>query len=189
MNNPIYSKDQYLYCLDAIKRLKTERDGNLSDEECKAVLGYTQAELDIAWTECQILTEQVIQSIRDAQRTRAARFMHVVRRAPVLTRTRSRSVRSHSRHVSRSFITAGVDSGGGGDDGGDGQSDSDCNRIAADRKARGSFGVAAVLDVQGQFDRINSIASRKRAWLAPLGIPAGLWGCGRFFVPFWRWAA
>ena len=100
---------------------------------------------------------------------------------------RSRAVRSHGRHVSRSFFAVVADSGGGGDDGGDGQSDSDCNRLAFAVCGKGEFGVAAVRDGQGQFGRINGIiVSRYRA------LPAqtrGAQGDGRFFVPFWRWAA
>ena len=135
------------------------------------------------------LVGEIQKEARRERMVERSRRFHISRRAPVRTRARSRRVRVHGRHVSRSFVTAGIDSGGGGDDGDGGQSDSDCNRIAAGRLARGSFGVAAALDGQGQFDRINSIATRKRAWPAPADIPAGSRRCGRFFVPFGRWAA
>lgn len=109
------------------------------------------------------------------------------RHGPTSILSRPRSTRRAGRHVLRSSFAMVTDSGGGGNDGGDGQSDSDCNKFAFAVCGKGEFGVAAVRDGQGQFGRINGIiVSRYRA------LPAqtrGAQGDGRFFVPFWRWAA
>lgn len=119
----------------------------------------------------------------NSYKTRPSRSCRRHGHASILSR--SRSTRRAGRHVSRSFFAVAADSGGG--DGGDGQSDSDCNRLAFAVCGKGEFGVAAVRDGQGQFGRINGIiVSRYRA------LPAqtrGAQGDGRFFVPFWRWAA
>lgn len=133
------------------------------------------------------LVEKLLLS-RNSRRRFIKRLTRAVHRAPVYTRSRSRSrtVRRAGRHVSRSFVAVAADSGGGDDGGGDGDGQSDCDPIAFAHSRKAHFVVLSArlggLSLNGH---INSIATRQRALPAQFVARSG----GRFFIPFWRWAA
>ena len=104
----------------------------------------------------------------------------------VRVRSRARSVRRVGRHVSRSFVAVGFDSGGD-DGGGDGDGQSDCHKLAFAHTRKAEFVVVSARFGLALNSYTNSIATRKRA-LPAQEVRSARCG-GRFFLPFWRWAA